>query len=238
MARKIYTDISLMGGSSVQKLRCENLASAPTSPVAGQVYYSTVDNNFYGWNGTAWINLSQIITNAITIKGEITNANTSPAFPASPTVGDTWFVTTNVGLVGTISVEVGDQLVYGVSGWFCLQRNLQQATVSIAGFIQLATQAEVNASSDNTKAITPQTLAGFLSNYLYQKKVVTLIASLVANTLTTVTHGLALITQNDCSVSIWQGGELIDLDVVSSSVNAIQVKSNVALANVTIVVQG
>lgn len=33
------------------------LASPPGTPVAGQVYYSSADVTFYGWNGTTWLNL-------------------------------------------------------------------------------------------------------------------------------------------------------------------------------------
>jgi hypothetical protein len=32
------------------------LASAPT-PIEGGIYYDTADNHFYGYNGTAWVQL-------------------------------------------------------------------------------------------------------------------------------------------------------------------------------------
>lgn len=37
------------------KARLENLASDPTSPVTGQIYYNTTDNVAYIWNGSAWL---------------------------------------------------------------------------------------------------------------------------------------------------------------------------------------
>lgn len=232
-----WTDVSLNKNQLLQA-RLEVLAVAPTSPGNGQVYFSSADNNFYGWNGTSWINLSQIIDNAVTIKGEISNANTNPAFPSSPITGDTWFVTTTAGTVGGLTVEIGDQLVRGSSGWFVIQANLQAASTTIAGFIRLATQSEANAGSLSTVAIAPSTLAGYLTNFLYQRKSTTLITSLAANTPTTVTHGLNVANQDDVTVQCYQSNAQIGLSVKSSSVNAILVESNQALGNVKVVVTG
>ena len=33
------------------------LASHPSTPASGQVYYSSANNTFYGWNGTTWLDL-------------------------------------------------------------------------------------------------------------------------------------------------------------------------------------
>lgn len=232
-----YGDINLHG-NQLKESRYENRASFPTTPGEGQVFYHSAQKVFYGWSGTTWINISQVVTNAMTIVGEIANANTNPGFPSSPTVGDTHPITTTAGTVGGLDVEIGDQLVYSTSGWFVLQRNLVAATTSIAGFIRLATQGETNSGALTDVAISPSTLAGFLANFLYSRKVVVSIVSLAANTPTDVTHGLNVAAAEDIAVQCYQGGAQIGLRVVPVSVNKVTVESNQTIGNVKIIVQG
>lgn len=48
--------------NELQNVRLQNLGAAPSSPVSGQVFFNSGDKHFYGWNGTAWINLGQVLT--------------------------------------------------------------------------------------------------------------------------------------------------------------------------------
>ena len=58
---KLLTNLDLVK-NELQNARIQNLATAPSNPVTGQIYFNSGDKKFYGWDGTAWIDLGQVLT--------------------------------------------------------------------------------------------------------------------------------------------------------------------------------
>src|SRR4051812_11905493 len=65
----------------LQNARVQNLASAPSAPVVGQIYFDTVIGHLLVWNGATWETLvgSGSVVTTVSVSSPITNSGTSTA---------------------------------------------------------------------------------------------------------------------------------------------------------------
>lgn len=292
MAKKVLVNLDL-SKNQVLNIALHNLASAPASPVQGQIYYNTTDKAVYYWDGTAWVSVSgdineviagaglvgggtsgavtldvnpdnttiEINSDAVRIKdlgvstakladsavttvklsdanvtfakiqniatmtvigrvaagsgvaSEITVINDNTLATATSTnlatagsikayvdnrianlgnleggfaagssvnfptatggtkAGDYWYVT-SAGTVQGVILNVGDLIIAAidaasptvVANWIFLESNRDQATETVKGVAEIATQAETNAGTDDLTIVTPLKLKTYLDN--------------------------------------------------------------------------
>ena len=64
MSKKVLTSLDF-SKNQILNVALQNLATAPSSPVTGQIYYNTADARVYFWDSAAWIDCSGDINDVI-----------------------------------------------------------------------------------------------------------------------------------------------------------------------------
>lgn len=141
MAKKILVDLNL-NQNELQNAVIQNLATAPTNPVAGQEYFNTTDQKKYIYDGEKWVdetNQGKVYTYQNGVK-ELTGADEG-----------------KVELDIASGANAGNiTLTADANG---LKAEVAEATNAVKGIAQFATDAEVVTGTAEDKIVNPKQLA-------------------------------------------------------------------------------
>lgn len=170
------TGITVGQVSGAAPLASPTFTGTPTAPTptAGDNDTSIATTAFV----TAAVAAGIGANDALVFKGGI-DASTNPNYPAATSAGELWRITVAGKIGGASGIDVragdtitaaadglsaGDQAAVGAS-WIVTQGNLDAATDTSVGFVELATVAEADAHSDSVRAVTPASLVNHTRKY-------------------------------------------------------------------------
>lgn len=231
-SKKFFVDLDLQKQSLLQAVVQNVAASGVDNPSIGQIIFNLQTNQLAYHNGSGWQNVSQVTVDTVNYKGGIAASGTV----VSPDVGDMYIFTTSGTATnfGSVTVEAGDFAIWGGSTWDVIQKNIDYATTSTNGFVQLSTDSEAISGTSTTKVITPSNLTAWSNQTdktVVRKRVYT--NQLLSTTPLVLTHAIGL---EDVVVQVFNnstGAEII-VDIVKGS-GTVTLTSNVSIyANVVI----
>lgn len=169
------------------------------------------ENGIYIWNGAAVPMTRSADATDVT---EMRNATVT--VDEGTSASTTWRQSTLTGTIGTANIV-----------WVAFGTAAPAASTTVAGIVELADQTEVDAGTDNTRAITSQGLANWSGRI---RKFPQTIGD-GTQTSIAVTHNL---NTRDIDVSVYQAAgtfDKVECEVELTSVNQITLRFNVAPAS-------
>ena len=143
MAQVLVKSHLNLGGNEIQNAVFQNLSAAPSNPKEGQFYFNTTDHILYVYNGTAWIDaLSQGDYTFQNGLEEVTGRNVQIKLATGDYAGNVEFTADSNGLSASVA----------------------PASTSVAGVIQIATDADITTGTSETLAVNPKQVADALAD--------------------------------------------------------------------------
>lgn len=180
MAKKFLTSLDLTK-NQILNVSIHNLASAPSSPVDGQIYFNTTDDRMYFWDGTQWVDMSGDLQDVL--GGEGLSASTSAN-------GD----------VVTLDINV-DNATIEISGDSLRVKDLGITTGKLAD--SAVTTVKINANAvtfAKMQQISNNTVIGNTSGATANPSEVVIVTDLASATSTTLATSQAIKTYIDSTV--------------------------------------
>lgn len=138
--KKVLVDLDY-NQNEVQNAVIQNLASAPATPKAGQVYWNTSDDKLYVYDGTNWVDATN--------QGKIYTFSTG----LTELSGTVTLDKATVGALG--GVIVGSNVSVAADGTI----SVANASNSNKGVIEIATDGEASTGTATDLAVNPKQLA-------------------------------------------------------------------------------
>lgn len=214
------------------------LATGLGSGDKGLTSFNTDTNQMMTFNGTAFVK-SNTLENALVYKGAVA---ANAVAPVSPVTGDFYkFNSTgsNTWNGAGVDIKSGDQAFYDGTTWeFIKDENSVAATDTIAGIVELATNAETLTGTDTVRAITPANLTSFVTSKQFARVYFASALTLVANTPLNINHALALSNRDSFTISVKLSNSEVSVDVDSVDVNNLTITSGIGLVGISVTVVG